>query len=168
MTKGLFAALDIYYNDDEHSAAMNMAIDEALLDSVAVPSIRFYRWDSPALSFGYFGRFADVADYATARDIVRRWTGGGIVFHGDDLTYAIIVPGGDPLFAKSAGVIYEKIHRALCRALLEQGQDATVADVANARTSVSDRGYKHCFANPVRADVMLDGHKVAGAAQRRT
>src|SRR5437773_2209258 len=67
MTKGLFAALDIYYNDDEHSAAMNMAIDEALLDSVAVPSIRFYRWRSSALSFGYFGRFADVTDYAGER-----------------------------------------------------------------------------------------------------
>ncbi len=68
MTKGLFAALDIYYDDDQHSAAMNMAIDEALLDSVAIPSIRFYRWQSPALSFGYFGKFTDVADYLGERD----------------------------------------------------------------------------------------------------
>src|SRR5438477_8509597 len=117
MTKGLFAALDIYYNDDEHSAAMNMAIDEALLDSVAVPSIRFYRWQSPALSFGYFGKFADVAEYATERDLVRRWTGGGIVFHGEDLTYSIVIPVSDQIFAESSMSLYEKIHRTLLNAL---------------------------------------------------
>jgi lipoate-protein ligase A len=36
-------------------------------------------------------------------------------------------------------------------------------------TGVSHPGYTgHCFANPVRADVMIDGRKIAGAAQRRT
>src|SRR5436189_4258680 len=87
MTKGLFAALNIY-QDAAHSAAMNMAIDEALLEHAKIPLIRFYRWYSPALSFGYFGRFSDVAEHADVRDLVRRWTGGGIVFHGDDLTYS--------------------------------------------------------------------------------
>ena len=58
MTRELFAALDVYHDGAAHSAAMNMAIDEALLEYAAVPSIRFYRWHSPALSFGYFGKFA--------------------------------------------------------------------------------------------------------------
>src|SRR6266542_4651423 len=118
MTNGLLASVDIYYEDDKHSAAMNMAIDEALLDSVAVSSIRFYRWRSPALSFGYFGRFADVADYAVERDLVRRWTGGGIVFHGEDLTYSIVIPANDPVFAESSMSIYETVHRALSHALI--------------------------------------------------
>jgi len=169
MTKGLFAALDIYYDDDEHSAAMNMAIDEALLDSVAVPSIRFYRWQSPALSFGYFGKFADVAEYATERDLVRRWTGGGIVFHGEDLTYSIVIPVSDQIFAESSMSLYEKIHRTLVNALAETAQPAVVAAIADRGARVSDACYnEHCFANPVRADVMLNGRKVAGAAQRRT
>jgi lipoate-protein ligase A len=94
-----------------------MAIDEALLEAATIPSIRFYRWDSPALSFGYFGKFGDVARYARERDLVRRWTGGGIVFHGEDLTYSIVIPVGDPIFAESSMLIYEKIHRALCEAL---------------------------------------------------
>src|SRR5439155_15721109 len=183
MTKGLFAALDIYYNDDEHSAAMNMAIDEALLDSVAIPSIRFYRWRSSALSFGYFGRFAQVADYAAERDLVRRWTGGGIVFHGEDLTYSIVVPPNDPVFSGSSRSIYEEIHHALCNALAANGERAELAPVAGVvdagaaklakGTGVSDPGYNidrgySCFANPVRADVILNGRKIAGAAQRRT
>src|SRR5437762_12951367 len=130
MTKGLFAALDIYYNDDEHSAAMNMAIDEALLDSVAIPSIRFYRWRSSALSFGYFGRFAQVADYAAERDLVRRWTGGGIVFHGEDLTYSIVVPSNDLVFSGSLRSITEEIHQALCNAVAANGERAELAPVA--------------------------------------
>ena len=47
-----------------HSAAMNMAIDETLFETAVVPIIRFYRWRSPALSFGYFGKFSDVTIYA--------------------------------------------------------------------------------------------------------
>jgi lipoate-protein ligase A len=184
MTNSLFAALHVFHDDKRHSAAMNMAIDEALLLGAAVPSIRFYRWRSPALSFGYFGDFSDIAIYAGERDLVRRWTGGGIVFHGEDLTYAIVIPASDPAFHESSMTIYRKIHRALCGALDADGQAARLATVgalcerrksrrgdlqialrrSRDRRSLGD----NCFANPVRADVMIDGRKVAGAAQRRT
>src|SRR6266567_987409 len=108
-----FAALDVYHDAAARSAAMNMAIDEALLEAARVPSIRFYRWKSPALSFGYFGKFAAVADYASEHDLVRRWTGGGVVFHGEDLTYSVIVPADDAAFAESSNSIYETVHCAL-------------------------------------------------------
>ena len=168
----LFADLTIYHDESLHSAAMNMTIDEALLETASVPTIRFYRWRSPALSFGYFGKFSDVAVYAAERDLVRRWTGGGIVFHGDDLTYSIVIPASDPVFDESSIAIYEKIHRALCGALVKTGQRAVVAvDPASfsaaTRAAVNPSGY-NCFANPARADVMMDGRKIAGAAQRRT
>jgi lipoate-protein ligase A len=173
-TRPLFADLTIYHDESPHSAAMNMAIDEALLETAVVPTIRFYRWRSPALSFGYFGKFSDVAIYAAERDLVRRWTGGGIVFHGDDLTYSIVIPASDPVFDESSIAIYKKIHRALCGALVKTGQRAVVAgDVdpggfsATTRAAVNASGY-NCFANPVHADVMIDGRKIAGAAQRRT
>ena len=171
-TRPLFADLTIYHDETPHSAAMNMAIDEALLETAVVPSIRFYRWRSPGLSFGYFGKFSDVAICAAERDLVRRWTGGGIVFHGDDLTYSIVIPESDPAFDESSIAIYEKIHRALCAALVKTGQRAVVAvDPAGfsaaTRAAVNASGY-NCFANPVRADVMMDGRKIAGAAQRRT
>ena len=173
MTEQLFARLDIYYDVAVHSAAMNMAIDEALLETAVGPTIRFYRWRSPALSFGYFGKFSDVTIYAATRDLVRRWTGGGIVFHGDDLTYSIVIPANDPVFDQSSIAIYEKIHRALCEGLNKIGTQAVVAGgvdpggpVVGMRAAASASGY-NCFANPVRADVMMDGRKIAGAAQRR-
>jgi lipoyl(octanoyl) transferase len=173
-TRALFTHLTIYPDERPHSAPMNMAIDEALLETAVVPTIRFYRWRSPALSFGYFGKFSDVAIYAAERDLVRRWTGGGIVFHGDDLTYSIVIPASDPVFDESSIAIYEKIHRALCEALNKIGTQAFVAGgvdpgglVVGMRAGVSASGY-NCFANPVRADVMMNGRKIAGAAQRRT
>ena len=172
----IFAALDVYHEHTPHSAAMNMAIDEALLEYATIPLIRFYRWRSSALSFGYFGRFTDIARYQCERDLVRRWTGGGIVFHGEDLTYSLVIPTSDTAFAESSISIYEKIHQALCDALSETGWRAVVAGAVDSdpvsatvatRTGISDAGYS-CFANPVRADVMVDGRKIAGAAQRRT
>jgi lipoate-protein ligase A len=173
MTNSLFAALYVYHDDSPHPAAMNMAIDEALLESATVPSIRFYGWHSPALSFGYFGRFSDVAIYAGERDLVRRWTGGGIVFHGDDITYSIALPSSDPAFRESSITIYEKIHRALVSALNGIGEQAVVAGGVDAGRALATEATirasgDNCFANPVRADVMVDGRKVAGAAQRRT
>jgi lipoate-protein ligase A len=177
MTNRLFAALKVYYDAVPHSATMNMAIDEALLEDATVPSIRFYRWQSPALSFGYFGRLSDVAGLVSARDLVRRWTGGGIVLHGDDLTYSIVIPANDSVFSKSSVSIYEKIHWALADALAQTGYRAVVAGggdpgprneaIKVTRDGTSDTGY-NCFANPVRADVMINGRKIAGAAQRRT
>ena len=170
----MFAALNVCHDGVAHSAAMNMAIDEALLECAAVPSIRFYRWHSPALSFGYFGKFAHVASYAGERDLVRRLTGGGIVFHGDDLTYSIVIPANDKAFSESSMSIYEKVHRALCDALEGNGKRAVVAGdghpggAADAIRTVFSAGGYNCFANPVRADVMVDGRKIAGAAQRRT
>jgi lipoate-protein ligase A len=174
MTEQLFGALQVCHDGTPHSASTNMAIDEALLESVTIPTIRFYRWHSPALSFGYFGKFSDVAIYAAERDLVRRWTGGGIVFHGEDLTYSIVIPASDPAFDESSIAIYEKIHRALAKALNEVGERAVVAGGVDAASvalfkhaAASASGY-NCFANPVRADVMMGGRKIAGAAQRRT
>jgi len=168
--RALFSDLTVCHDESPHTAAMNMAIDEALLESETIPTIRFYRWRSPALSFGYFGRFSDVAIYAADRDLVRRWTGGGIVLHGDDLTYSIMIPASDPAFSKSSIWIYEKIHRALVGALNGVGERAVLAGSARCVDRTPQRGVvtSNCFTNPVRADVMVDGRKIAGAAQRRT
>jgi len=139
-----------------------MAIDEALFETAAIPSLRFYRWDHAALSFGYFGKFGDVASYQAERDLVRRWTGGGIVLHGDDLTYSIVIPAEDEAFSRSSMSIYESIHHAISESLSKSGQQAELASAGLPKVSEA------CFANPVRADVLVNGQKVAGAAQRKT
>lgn len=173
MTEKLFRRLQVCHDIGPNSAPMNMSIDEALLEFASIPTIRFYRWHSPALSFGYFGKFLHIAMYAAERNLVRRWTGGGVVFHGDDLTYSVVIPSSDPAFAESSIAIYESIHCSLAHVLNEKGEHAVVAGgvepggIAVTMRAGITAGYS-CFANPVRADVMVDGRKIAGAAQRRT
>jgi lipoyl(octanoyl) transferase len=146
-----------------------MAIDESLLQTAEVPILRFYRWNEPSVSFGYFGRFEEARRSAGSRTLVRRWTGGGIVFHGDDLTYSIVIPASDPVSAEAPMSIYEKVHCALRDALISLKQHAVLASGVERGAAVSDRGYNgHCFANPVCADIIVNGRKIAGAAQRRT
>lgn len=154
--------LQVIDDPEPRDAALNMAIDEALVETANLSMLRFYRWRRPSVSFGYFGRYADVADSAKDRAVVRRWTGGGIVPHEEDLTYSLIIPATEPLFTKSSREIYAAVHDAIRRALIANRFSASLANAAAPKFS------EHCFANPVAADVMMDGRKIAGAAQRRT
>jgi lipoate-protein ligase A len=154
--------LHVYDDFEPKSAALNMAVDEALLENAAAPILRFYRWRSPSLSFGYFGRYAEVANQSSHREIIRRWTGGGIVPHGDDLTYSVIVPASASFFARSSLEIYAEVHESIRRALEANGVKAILANSAAPKVS------ENCFANAVRADVLSDGRKIAGAAHRRS
>ena len=157
----LFKALHVYAHAELYSAAMNMAIDEALLESTAAPALRFYGWQRPSISFGYFGRFTDVAEEQDRQEIVRRWTGGGIVYHGGDLTYSLVLPADVAGRFRSSRLIYTQVHGAIQEAL-RGTLDVTLASTAAPK--ISDA----CFANAVEADVLQGGKKIAGAAQRRT
>lgn len=139
-----------------------MALDQALLENCVRPTLRIYGWKRESLSFGYFGRYAEAEECGAGRDLVRRWTGGGIVPHGEDLTYALIVPSAQPGLAFSATRIYQLVHEGLSGALRKLGLEADL--LPQARPKVSEA----CFANPVRFDLVCHGRKIAGAAQRRT
>ena len=154
--------LHVYHDVELGSAANNMAVDEALLETATTPVLRFYSWRGPSLSFGYFGRYEEVANDSGQREIVRRWTGGGIVPHGADLTYSVVIPAAHPLFACSSPEIYAKLHQSIRMALQANGILATLAGATMPKISEA------CFANPVRADLLIDGRKIAGAAHRRT
>ena len=153
--------LHVIHDDAAKSAALNMAVDEALLELARTPTLRFYGWRRPSVSFGYFCPFAEVSSEKERRELVRRWTGGGVVLHGTDLTYSLIFPRAHDSSCASSRQIYSFVHSAIHRAL--RGSVDAVLAVADA-PKVSDA----CFANPVAADVLVDGRKIAGAAQRRT
>jgi len=155
---------EISFFDDivPHTAAVNMAVDEALLGVITGPVLRVYRWVRPAISFGYFERWKPIRAAHPDRDAVRRWTGGGVVLHGEDFTYSLLIPSGWDTEAPRPADSYGIIHGALCRALRDAGIPAEAASSSGAKISQA------CFENPVPHDVMVNGRKVAGAAQRRT
>ncbi len=152
----------VYDDLEPKPAALNMAVDEALLTEADAPVLRFYRWQRPSLSFGYFGRYAEAADQSDGHEIVRRWTGGGIVPHGDDLTYSVIIPASHPFFARSSLEIYTFLHDTIRGALAANGVSAILANRAAPKVS------ENCFANAVTSDVISGGRKIAGAAHRRS
>lgn len=148
-------------------AARNMALDEALLRTAAQRGrtlLRAYSWRKPAVSIGYFQKWP--AQLAGTREIVRRPTGGGLVYHGDDTTYTVIAPPTHPLCAMKMGDAYCALHKAVVAALGTERsrQSATLHAVAVS----SPQGQYECFERPVHGDVVAEGKKLAGAAQRRT
>ena len=166
--------LEVYHDLTKRSAAMNMALDEILWHTATLPRLRFYGWDHPAASFGYFGRYSDVVQFESDHDLVRRCTGGGIVFHGDDLTYALTIPAAAHLRSSAPTAVYAGVHTAIARALQELGTAAKLVPSQRpnwprpAAAPAKPDPIGRCFANPVPYDVVVHDQKIAGAAQRRS
>jgi lipoate-protein ligase A len=142
---------------------MQMALDEALFrhagesgDAIA----RFYGWDEPATTFGYFTPAGEMA----AAGAIRRYTGGGKVEHGDDLTFLLAIPAGAEAARFSSGDRYHWIHSALAEALCQSGLPAGL------ETQTLHTAPGPCFQNPVTWDLLdtESGRKIGGGAQRRT
>ena len=149
-------------DDTPRSAPLNMALDEVLLDTAHAPIVRIYRWERPAVSFGYFGRFAPIAASWPGREIVRRMTGGGIVPHGLDLTYSLIVPVGHAFAEQSPREVYRAVHGMIGSLLARRGEATALAVPA------TQEGTGACFESPAEFDLLARGRKIAGAALRRT
>ncbi len=142
------------------SPARNMAVDEALLRHVTQPVLRIYEWDVPCVSLGYFQKSSLLKE---GRTFVRRYTGGGLVEHGRDLTYTLVLPADHPLTTAGTLPSYLKIHQAVAEALTACGISCHLA------TAQPQKDDPSCFLKPVPADVLDSAEKkLAGAAQRRT
>jgi lipoate-protein ligase A len=158
--------LEVIDDPQPRPASFNMAADESLLEQIGdAVVLRIYRWLRPAISFGYFTELAAVRQRHEERELVRRWTGGGIVEHGTDFTYSLVIPRRDLVELGSAGRSYELIHQALAEALAGGGAVSITKEHAGAPRSESGA---HCFEHPVAHDLLIDGRTTAGAAQRRT
>jgi lipoate-protein ligase A len=152
----IFDRLNFCVDATPRDGPMNMAVDEALARSADLPVLRVYRWAAPSVSFGYFGRHRDVEARWVDRELVRRWTGGGEVPHGEDFTYTLVVPRAHPFCSVGVRESYRTLHEVLAH--LIPGAALAEADEGEAPA---------CFARPVVADVLVGRKKIAGAAQRR-
>ena len=157
----MISELQLWEDNEERTPHGQMAVDEALLRLARCPVVRFYRWASPAITFGYAQRYADVRASAGALPAIRRWTGGGMVFHGEDLTMALAVPASHDFCRLQTGMIYQQIHRALLDAVVEICPDARLA------TSEDSRPGAACFQSPALNDILHEGRKICGGALRR-
>jgi len=147
------------------SAVFNMALDEALLEAspgLGKPVLRFYSWTERAASFGYFQKFSEVERMTLLRPLVRRPTGGGLVPHDADWTYSLIFPPMDSWYDLKAIESYRRVHEWIQAAFAKLGLATELAECC--RKAI--RG--QCFVGHEKFDVLWQGQKIAGAAQRRT
>lgn len=143
---------------ETHNAAMNMAIDEAILQArVAgkVPNtLRFYRWKPGAVSIGRFQVLEKETQLENCKklgiDVVRRISGGGTVYHDaeGEVTYSVVAKTED-MGAKDITEVYSRIYASIGEALRMLGipADYSPGDVRNC------------------PNLTVNGKKISGSAQ---
>jgi lipoate-protein ligase A len=151
-------------NSGYGAAAFNMALDEALLEAASRlghPVLRFYGWTEPAATFGYFQKYAEVEGATRLRPLVRRPTGGGIVPHDADWTYSFVVPPNHDWHELKAEESYRRIHEWIQAAFSKLKIKTELAGCCKKSAA------GQCFVGHEKFDLLWQGRKIAGAAQRR-
>src|SRR6266705_51939 len=156
-----------FLNTGIQDAAMNMAIDEAVLlhhlCAEAPPTLRVFRWSTPSISLGRFQSvereiLGEVCQQQGVA-LVRRPTGGRAVYHRDEFTYSIVI---SKRFGVPSGVIaaYAFLAQGLLAALTFLGVQAELSD-----ERISKHPSAACFASSTQADLTSGGFKLIGSAQ---
>jgi lipoate-protein ligase A len=159
----LFDVIDLFPDETARGGPEQMALDEAMFEEAKRPVLRVYRWAGQAVSFGHSQSFAAVKERYPCLPTVRRWTGGGIVEHGADWTFSLIIPSREPLATARLEEAYRSIHSQVATVLNELGYSARLAELGDCAEGMA------CFSAPVLHDVIgPDRRKFCGGAQRRT
>jgi len=164
-----------FLNTGPASGAVNMAVDEAILAGVtrgtSPPTVRVYAWDPPTVSTGYAQDLSAELDLvACAKSgvgVVRRPTGGRAVLHAGELTYSVVGESGEPPLGASIMEAYGAIAAALVAGLRSLGVSAELAAVPTASRVRNGGASPPCFVSAGRFEIVVDGKKLIGSAQRR-
>jgi len=160
--------------DPAADGSWNMAVDEALLEGYASrpehrpPTLRLYGWSPPTLSLGRGQPPPDAAGLSYLRregiGLVRRPSGGGAVLHDAERTYALVGAVGTGPFPAGVVDTYERVARALERALRALGVDARPQRRPPRRQA---RPPAACFDIASPYELTWQGRKLVGSAQLR-
>lgn len=157
-------------------AATNMAVDEALFvsykENVSIPTLRLYGWRPAAISIGYNQNAEDLLNLEACSQqniaVVRRPTGGGIIFHDREVTYSLVLAQSDIGLSWRVKESFEAITSFLLECYRGLGAFACFAKDATA----PDPRHKHsiapfCFSRNEDYDILVNGKKLGGNAQKR-
>ncbi|MFC1484875.1 biotin/lipoate A/B protein ligase family protein [bacterium] len=156
-------------NDYFDEPALNMAYDEFLFEKclkqeITKPALRIYGWKFPFCSYGFAQKIKNNPEILKKyRDhIVRRPTGGGFVFHNNDISYTLISKVDFHKSFSDMNNCYLALHEALIFGLKELNSDLQLFSENNKKL-----GDYNCFEDPVIFDIMLLDNKIVGGAQKR-
>ncbi|NGX47377.1 MAG: Octanoyltransferase LipM [Chlamydiae bacterium] len=156
------------------SAESNMRLDAELLENLdqhTLPILHFYDWEGDSATYGYFINPSDYLNLEEAKkkglNLAKRPTGGGIVFHIWDLAFSVLIPAGHPYFSDSTLDNYAFVNNAVLSAASSFLNEQPQLIPCNAE-ALDASCTSFCMAQPTKYDVVLQGKKIAGAAQRKT
>ncbi len=165
--------LRIIIDQNSNSPEINMAVDEAIFLNYIktenpMPILRFYKWEPPAISIGYFQKPEDIDIESCKREnigFIRRPTGGRSVLHDKELTYSVV--GGKENFFenKSLNDIYSIISKALVKGLRKSGFDVEFKKPDYKKSQYHIKVL--CFDSTSTFEITLNHKKVVGSAQVR-
>lgn len=152
------------------SGAINMAIDEAILIACQkgiVPStLRFYGWNKPTVSLGFFQNVDESINIKECSrqsiEVVRRMTGGRAVLHDKELTYSVTSKTDNLLFPSDIKGRYRVIAEAVLWGLLHVGINGRFSTISGKKLPKSPL----CFSSPSWYEILIEGKKLVGSAQR--
>ncbi|MCY7815381.1 biotin/lipoate A/B protein ligase family protein [Bacillus haynesii] len=166
-----------FIDSGRQDPAFNMALDEALLywhsENKIPPTIRFYGWNPPTLSVGYFQNIEKEINLDAVKKhglgFVRRPTGGRGVLHDQELTYSVIVSEEHPEMPKTVTEAYRVISEGILEGFRELGLDAyfAIPRTEKEKQSLKNPRSSVCFDAPSWYELVVEGRKVAGSAQTR-
>ena len=152
--------------------ATNMAIDEAIMSSVArgesLPTLRFFDWSPPYLSFGRAQTVEDVDLERLASlgyGLVRRPTGGKAILHIYEITYSVVTRQDDPRVEGGIIESYRRLSEGLMRGL--ELMDLIVTRPHRSERPVRSDENPICFEVPSDYEITVIGKKLIGSAQAR-
>ncbi|CCB85525.1 lipoyl protein ligase domain-containing protein [Parachlamydia acanthamoebae] len=158
------------------SASSNMHRDYELLsqlESIKQPIFHSYEWIGDCATFGHFIQpFDFLNEQAVNRlnlNLAKRPTGGGIVFHVSDLAFSALIPASHSAYSVNTLENYAFVNQVVMQALRAfMGNQALPQLLPEEPLPLDASSKNFCMAKPTKYDVMLEGRKVGGGAQRRT
>lgn len=161
--------------DFNQTAAFNMAADQYLLSNVNKNDtifLRFYTWQNPSITLGYMQQPSETLNLDSCKsdsvDWIRRPTGGRAVLHKNDLTYSCIFPKTISFLGNTVKESYAAITSCLKVGFNNLGIQCSTHDSYDELLAVKREIKLPCFLAPNRNEIMVDGRKLVGSAQKRT
>lgn len=171
----LFQNMIRFIVDTPRSAAFNMAADQFLLEqcfNTGTVYVRFYLWADPTITLGYMQKPGEVLDLRKVREDqiswIKRPTGGRAVLHDKDLTYSCIFPNNLAGMGSTVQKSYQIITECLLYGLDSLGVPCQAHDSYEDFLNLKREVKLPCFLAPNRDEIMVDGKKLVGSAQRRS
>ena len=156
-------------------AVTNMAIDEAILRTYVyttggIPTLRIYSWHPAAVSLGSSQSPDQVLNLSQCiihkLPFVRRITGGEAIFHDNEITYSLVCTKSDLNLSDSVKKSFRILTAFVFNAYREMGFMPCFA--GDTETYQHGDSSEFCFATTEKFDIMLDGKKIGGNAQKRS